>query len=86
MAVSGNQLYEDCTANRGFDRGECFSYITGATEAWSNAPVGLCLPDGVSRGQAQDLVMTYMRDHPAERHLDAAYLILRALLDAWRCR
>ena len=44
-----------------------------------------CTPPGIIRAQARDIVAEYLKSHPAERHEDAAYLIRRAMKEAYPC-
>ncbi len=36
---------------------------------------GYCLPAGASLGQATDVFCKYLKENPAERHKDGAYLV-----------
>ncbi len=45
----------------------------------------LCIPDGVTVGQATDVVVKAMREDPAKRHQDAGILMWSAIRKAWPC-
>ena len=47
---------------------------------------GTCVPEArVALGQLTDVVIKYLRDHPEERHLHGAVLVITAVSDAFPC-
>jgi hypothetical protein len=44
-----------------------------------------CTPDGVTALQVTDVVIKYLRENPAQRHLPAASLVVDALHHAFPC-
>jgi hypothetical protein len=46
----------------------------------------LCIPAGVSRAQATDTVVLYLKNHPATRHLPSEDLIIEAIGEAFSCK
>src|SRR5690349_16155736 len=46
----------------------------------------VCVPDGVSRGQAERVVIRFFETHPELLHLDGVTLVHSALREAWPCR
>jgi hypothetical protein len=46
----------------------------------------LCVPAGVSRGQVTDIVVLYLKNHPATRHLPSEFLIVQAVSEAFPCK
>jgi hypothetical protein len=44
-----------------------------------------CFPANATAGQAVDLVRNYLRNHPEDRHYNAAQLGHFAMIQAWPC-
>lgn len=44
-----------------------------------------CTPDNVTNGQMEDIVVKYLKDHPDERHMLAAILVVKAMTKAFPC-
>jgi hypothetical protein len=89
----GNSLYERCAEPTAtFSRGVCLGYVVGIFDAMLSAggtPIAgfsVCLPRGVTKGQAFDVVTRFLASHPELRHLTAASLVARALEQAFPCR
>ncbi|MGC2464984.1 MAG: Rap1a/Tai family immunity protein [Candidatus Acidiferrum sp.] len=90
--TTGNDLLESCESTGHFEQAFCFGYITGVTD--TDAMDGAAFPDrrrscvaeNVSNGQVKDVVVKYLRDHPEERHLLAAILIVKAMSQAFPCK
>jgi hypothetical protein len=53
-------------------------------DAWDAQRV-ICFPKGSSNDQYRDIVVTYLRDNPAQRHMTASVLGLVALRSAFPC-
>jgi hypothetical protein len=91
QALTGNQLYQQCRDNDRWSKGFCFGFIMGASEILNGIPPSSALrtnripPEGVTNGQIEDVVKLFLRDHPKQRHLPAAALIIYALADAFPC-
>jgi hypothetical protein len=87
----GNELYQKCGANRVY----CLGYVGGVSDAisageGSTGPISthaLCLPGPgrVSQGQELDVVLQFLTQHPELRQYGAAYLVARALSEAFPC-
>ncbi len=45
-----------------------------------------CIPENVTNGQVSDVVIKYLRDHPEERHILAAILVVKAMAEAFPCK
>jgi Rap1a immunity proteins len=61
----------------------CIAYIASAVDSYS---VTFCSPPETStRGQARDLVVQYLRDHPQERSGRAIGEVWQALSREWPC-
>jgi hypothetical protein len=88
----GNQLYALCTdtnrASAALTEGMCRGYVMGVVDqAAGQALYGqhICLPNGVSAVQATDVVVRYLRENPAERHIGAGTLAAKALGIGFPC-
>ena len=83
--TTGNQLLEWCESQAHFQQAFCLGYITGVTDIDSMDGSVFperrrsCVPENVSNGQVSDVVIKYLKDHPEERHLLAAILIVKAM-------
>jgi len=90
--VSGNALYADCsqTGDSVLDyqaRAQCNGFIIGVADSLqverAERQTEDCLPEKVNRGQVIDIVIKYLRENPALRHLGAANLSRNAIKDAF---
>lgn len=92
-AETGNEFATWCKAQQGgFERGMCLGYLDGVIDthtsfiiAGSGALGFICIPDKVTKGQARDVVLKYMRDNPEQTHLSASTLVIAALREAFPC-
>jgi hypothetical protein len=65
--VSGNTLLEDCSAPNGTQKRDfCLMYIAGAMDAYQDDKI--CIPAGITLGQATDMVSITLKAMPQERH------------------
>lgn len=81
---NGNEALDRCER----DRSWCSTYVAGATDGiafGANNAVPYCIPAGVTLGQMVDVYLGYLKDRPADRHLDAVYLVTDAMWSAWPC-
>jgi len=83
--VSGNKLL--ALKN---DRLAFMMYVVGVLDRdngtqYSWTGFKYCIPDGVTQGQAADIVVRYLEDNPSDRHFSAAYLVRAAFLKAYPC-
>ncbi|GAA0766027.1 Rap1a/Tai family immunity protein [Brevundimonas olei] len=99
--VSGNRLYEWCTADRADElywvkEGQCTAFILGTIDAMEahesvrlamgEQPLGAaCLPARATAGQLRDVVVQHIRNDPKDRHENAAGSVLLALILAYPC-
>jgi hypothetical protein len=89
--TTGNDLLESCES-RDFKQAFCLGYITGVTDFDGMDGAAFperrrsCIPENVSNGQVRDVVVKYLKDHPEERHLLAAVLIVEAASKAFPCK
>jgi len=87
---SGNDLYSVCGYQN--ERSElatgmemaCIAYIASAADSYS---VTFCPPpDSSTRGQARDVVVKYLKEHPKDRQNPAIHEAWLALSAAWPCK
>lgn len=45
-----------------------------------------CKPEKASYGQVSDIAISYLKNHPKVRHLEASMLIAAAMREAWPCK
>lgn len=93
---SGNDLKELCGIAARGPRGNdlepvkasfCQGFVTTFMLVGRHleAPVHFCIPKGVTLGQAIDVLLKYLNDHPSELHQPAELLTILAYREAWRC-
>ena len=95
---TGNGLLRACTSQDVRIWAVCFGFINGVEQGYemgmifaglSVGPVPrafrFCFPEEVTRQQTMDVVVTYLKAHPADRHKRAAILVGVALKEAWPC-
>ena len=91
-ASTGNGLLEACGMG---DAGgvACTYYVVGWRDAFAiatgecygpkrmeqNLKMRICIPDGVTNGQLEKVVLKYLRDNPATLHIASAYLTAAAI-------
>jgi hypothetical protein len=83
---SGNELYRICESPSRFDDGLCIGIVVGTIEMYEEMGGNCPYTRNVTKGQARDVVMKFLRDHPQHRHLPASWLIVMAIEDAFFCR
>lgn len=81
--MDGNRLLADMNGTQ-MRQMSAVGYVMGASDALTTVTV--CMPDGVTVGQAHDIVKRYLEDNPAIRHLSADSLVNRALSRVWPCQ
>jgi Rap1a immunity proteins len=94
---TGNDLKDVCNIAARGPKGEglelakatfCQGFVTALLVVGRSLeePHTFCVPVGVTVGQAIDVVLKYMNDHPSELHRPAEYFVVAAFRDAWRCQ
>lgn len=89
LSISGNDMWEVCSKDSS-QGSACNSYVAGvldtyaALEALMESPV-YCVPDRATYGQATDVVTTYLRDRPGQRHFKGVVIVLTAVREAFDC-
>jgi hypothetical protein len=96
---TGNEFYTQCSDLRyqpyrlGFVMGVIAGFNIGVQLALGNPEaaqarkdeLNICSPDNATAGQALDMVMQYLRDHPERRDWSATVLIVGTLHTYWPC-
>jgi hypothetical protein len=85
---TGNELLNICNV-RADDQKHfndlCSGYIAGASDML-NSQSTICTPKDVSVHQTVDVILNYIREHPAQRNMAATMLIGDALGQAFPCK
>ncbi len=85
-ALTGDELWKDCQEEEAnFSTGLCMGYILGISVMLETLTTKYCRPAGSTNSQIVDVVKRYLGDHPHERHLPAADLIITALSENFPC-
>jgi len=86
----GNELLAYCEEeNPGVWTGMCSGYIEGVMDAsgtlqnWKGFKPNFCIPNGVTLGQVQAIVVKFLKENPELRHHTASGAVLNALFDAF---
>jgi hypothetical protein len=91
-ATTGNSLLELCESKDVSEQAFCLGYVVGATDVDSMDGAAFperrrsCAPDNVTNGQQRDIVVKYLKEHPEERHILAAILVVKAMAKAFPCK
>jgi hypothetical protein len=85
---TGNELFDVCNV-RGDDQRRfndaCAGYIAGASDVL-NSQGTICTPKEITVHQTVDVILNYIREHPAQRNMAAPMLIGDALGHAFPCK
>jgi hypothetical protein len=92
----GNGLLQLCAADNQGEALLCTGYIGGVVDGFRVYPPGdncksvaasfYCVPESVTQGQIKDVIVDYLKNHPATRHDPSLGLIVSALKAAWPCK
>jgi Rap1a immunity proteins len=89
---TGNDLYSACTPdvmeNTTAANLQCILYIGdvtfgGKVVKFRNVDGENCFPQGVNLEQIKDIVVSYLRDTPGRRHINATNLTVEAIIQAF---
>lgn len=80
---SGNDLLAKLTSESVVDRSVGHGYILGAFDSLNN--FNHCAPKNVTGGQVRDMVISFLRDNPADRHHTADQVVHHVLKHSWPC-
>jgi hypothetical protein len=86
----GNGLLQACTSDVVLDEMVCFGYVQGVIDTLAYydpaAAQSICTPyPSVTKGQEEEIVVKYLKENPATRHLDSPKLIDDAMHGAFPC-
>ena len=99
--ADGNQLLKECAGveryldtgnpdNQGNDvgSGHCFGLVEGVTATLDlMAREKICFPkSGYTNGQGVRVVLSYLRNNPAELHQNHSALVIWAFIEAYPCK
>ena len=91
---TGNTLLEKCTTDKNQatyyqDNAFCVGYSVAAFDMFDTwqlvTNTKRCVNDGMTQGQIKDVLVSYLRTHPGERHEAASVIALVAFKDAFGC-
>ena len=88
---TGNTLLAKCKSEDSYNFGFCLGYIEGVNDAHDALAEGMgvspvCwLPENVTAGQLEKVVIKHLEAHPEDLHLGASGLVLSALYKAFPC-
>jgi hypothetical protein len=83
---NGNVLYQECTAADSTPQNVfCTGYVTAVSDSLESQRL-ICTPKHATAGQAIDIIVNYLRNHPEDRHLAAYSLAKLALMAAFPCK
>ena len=82
--VTGNTLLDNIESNEYMLRSYALGYITGIFQFTRGT--AHCSPDGVTFGQARDVVHNYLKTDPKYRHLDGYFIVVAVLGATWPCK
>lgn len=93
-SLTGMDLFNMCNSQDAQIQTGCISYAGGFVDGYMMGQEGMqmyksplvCLPSGVSVGQMQLIAQKAMRDHPEILNQTANAIMLKALIDAYRCK
>jgi hypothetical protein len=83
---TGNDYWALCASNPTGWQGSACIATAGAFLDMTQALGYPCSVDGVTRGQAKDVLLKYLAEHPAHRNSPAALLATFAFADAFQCK
>jgi hypothetical protein len=85
---TGNELADVCNVRADDQRrfnDACSGYIAGASDVL-NSQGTICTPKEITVHQTVDVILNYIREHPAQRNMAATMLIGDALGQAFPCK
>ena len=94
-AVTGNKLLEYCENGADQSRSAhfqedayCIGFITGVVDGlrYFDFQNRFCLSEGVTQGQAQKVVIKYLKDNPQRLHEGYVPIIYSAIKEAFPCK
>lgn len=86
-ALTGNEMLADLQRNDvSYEYGYSSGVLVGVVEISSAfQSSNLCIPEGVSNKQINDVVKSNLQMAPERRHMNASFLAYMALIKTWPC-
>jgi hypothetical protein len=81
--LDGNKLLSNLKESDAFSRGLGMGYILGVYDF--GAGTLYCAPSNATAGQIKDMILNYLDNIPAERHIAADITIMKVLKAVWPC-
>jgi hypothetical protein len=83
----GNKILERCsTSQSSYNQGVCAGLISGYFDGMQMAYTCSKADPNMTRRQVMDVVIKFLKDNPADRHLPGATLSWRAFYVAFDCK
>jgi hypothetical protein len=84
---TGNKLSEACSPSEDgyFLTGVCVGFVIGVLDGTQAMGRSDCVPAGATVGQLRKVVVKHLEESPADLHLPAAFLVMRAFANAYDC-
>lgn len=82
----GNQLLSDCTSKYQYLEGMCLGLTIGYFEAMQTNYTCSKFSGNVTRKQVRGVVVKFLENNPADRHLPGVILSYRAFYVAFDCK
>jgi hypothetical protein len=89
--TTGNDVLRACASEKATVAIGCASYLVGMAQMsdfygrLDGSRQTVCLPESPTNGQLRDVVLEYVKAHPATRHLPSEALALSAYHEAFPC-
>jgi hypothetical protein len=82
---TANLVYSTCSRQDPFSKGFCAGYMSSIYDriARTNRQIARCGPKHLSAPQLGDLVVNFLKDHPALLHGEAEAATVAAMQEAW---
>jgi hypothetical protein len=81
---TGNDLLNRMESDNNFRSGIANGYVIGVIDTLTGITV--CPPAGITIGQANDIILKYLRDNPSNRHIAADVIIDVVMSARFPCR
>ncbi len=81
--LDGNKLLSNLKESDAFSRGMGMGYVLGVYDF--GAGTLYCAPSNATAGQMKDMIMNYLENIPAERHISADITIMKVFKTVWPC-
>lgn len=85
--INGNKLYDECkaenvkSATQWQSAAFCIAFVFGVVDSLSYDKK--CFPEEIIGSQVKDVVIDYLKSHPATRQTDATDLVQEAVREAF---